>query len=122
MLNVNSEIASALNIQHSTFNIPRPPGPRGQQYDSADLHDHLTFNIPRPPRPRCQQHDSADLHDHQPRAPLNPEPSAGHPLRAAAANLEHGAARHVAADVVAEDRSGEEIPGEVDADGEPQPL
>src|SRR5947209_1284364 len=45
MLNVNSEIASALNIQHSTSNIPRPPGPRGQQYDSADLHDHLTFNI-----------------------------------------------------------------------------
>src|SRR5436190_8031285 len=105
MLNVECEFRRSLTAPHSTLNI-----------------QHSTLNIPRSSCPHCQHRDGKPLYHHQPHAGLDPEPPAGEPFGAAAMDLQHGALRDVAADVVAEDRAGQEVRADVDADGEPEPL
>src|SRR5438105_13103438 len=77
---------------------------------------HSTFNIPRHPK------DAPNLDETHPNAGLDPERAAGDQHRSASDRAKHCRLGDISADAVAEDRTGQNVPEEVDADREPEPL
>src|SRR6266704_3087413 len=77
---------------------------------------HLTLNIPRHPK------DPGQLNQGHPRASLNAEGASGDPGRTRADGPKECCSRSIPADSVAENRSREHVPGEVNSDGKPKPY
>src|ERR1051326_4021249 len=67
-----------------------------------------------------QNRNPDDLNRHHPHAAFDAERAAGDPRRPGRARRHHGHARDVAADAVAEERAGGDVPADVDADRQPE--
>src|SRR5687767_3207410 len=74
------------------------------------------------PDPEPEQNDGRELDRGHPDAPLDPELPSREEVGTGAQLDQDGAHRLVAAHLVANDRPADDVPGEVEADGEPEPL